>query len=442
MCDDLLTFDAAQIRVPAPDPATIAEAAIALANTDGGLILLPAELTASSLEPALKTASARCRPPIALGAAQPCDLPEGPALAVRVARGARVHALEDGRVLVWAGGSVRELGGEAIRRLISARTNGDFEAEIVPGARPADLDPDLIAEFLHARRRSTGRDWRADADRLLEQIGAVTPGGGISVAGLLLFGRSPERWLPQAGARLQRTIGERTVLDQPVSGPLIRVIEGLWSALQAQLRQSTGETPSDYPAAVVRETLFNAIAHREYRLRQDTVTVRLGTDHLEITSPGGLPGHLTSTQHLLGARSRRNPRLHAVLSQWGAREGAAPGLLGVIMGLDRHGSRPPEIESGAYHVTVRIFSAREDHSRVRPQGAPVSAASTGHPQVSPRQRTILAYVRERGSATLHELRARSSSVPPGALQADLDALVALGLLRRIGTRGTPCYILP
>ncbi len=422
-----------RIDLPDAEPHTITEAAVALVNTGGGLIVFPPQADPAALDRALDAVASGCQPAIPFGRRFDLppvdDQPARPALVVP--RGDRVYALADGRVLVQVGArghtfSSRELNGDEIRQLISVRRAGDFEVEAVPGATFNDLDPDLIADFIAARFAHTGGNGIAP-EALLAQIGALLPGGGVTVAGLLLFGRDPARWLPDAGARFVRMVGDQRACDERIDGPLLHVIRTLWDTLQAQAL-SAGQP--DYPRPALREMLFNAICHRDYRLRGARVEVTQHRDRLAITSPGGLPGYLTDTAQMLGARFRRNPRIQWALAQWGADVNASPGIMGAILALALHGSRPPEIESEPYSVTVRLYSARADSPDLPDES-----------QLTDRQRDLLAYVRARGSITLREVRIYYDGVHPAQLANDLAALVDAGHLRRIGARSSAYYIL-
>jgi ATP-dependent DNA helicase RecG len=427
--------------VPRPDPDLIAATAVALANTDGGRIVLGLDRAGEADNPpdaarfavAVEAAAARCIPPIAFGAPEIVPTPQGPALAVRVPRGRGVHALQDGRVLVrtLAGNTV--LSGEEIRGLISARTHGDFETEAVPGARIADLDPALVADLMRARARRLSRPIEHIA---LEALGALTPDYRVTVAGLLLFGREPERWLPQAGARLIRHIGNSpqapVAFERSFGGALTRLLDQLWEALREQMRTPAGAPESPpYPVEAVREVLVNAVCHRDYRLRHEQIAVHLYDDCLEVISPGGLPAFVT-TRTLLAARYWRNPCLAHVLAEWGYVRGKGGGIWRVVQAMDEDGAPPPEFLAGSYSVTVRLQARCEAQRTLLPSET----------RLNERQRSALAHVRQHGSITLHELRALWPLVRPDLLQRDLNTLVKDGYLRRVSGRAGAYYLLP
>lgn len=433
--------------VPTPDPDQLAITAVALANTDGGAIVLGLDenggyhgpLDGSTVARILREATAQCIPAMPLSTPEIISTPGGPALAVRVPRGRGVHALADGRVLVRGLFGNRVLDGDEIRGLITTRSNGEFEAEVVPGARIADLDPALLADYMLALAQRSGGSRTHSGDVPLETLGAITPDHRVTVAGLLLFGREPAHWLPQNGAQFVRYVGRcdqnaLVAFEQTFDGSLTRQLDQLWDALRAQWQAAPGTSPDarPYPEVAVREALANAVCHRDYRLRGDRIAVRLYADCLEISSPGGLPAFMTLT-HLVGGHYSRNLRLARVLALWGYVQGTGGGMVRILNAMDRRGYRPPEITTGPYSVTVRLYPASADAG-----STPLPPEDT----LNERQCQALDYARAHGSITFHEFRTLRPMTRPELLLRDLSALVEAGYLRRIGSRGKAYYILP
>lgn len=412
------------VTLSALDPAPIAEAAVAFANSDGGLIVFPAitEPELDTLQAALSAARALIRPNFTFGPPRPA--PQGEGWAVYVPRGARVYALEDGRVLVRTMRKLRELDGEAIRRLAHAREQGDFETEVVLDAAPADLDEAMLAEF--AQRAVP--NWDGDAWALWEQLGALTPTGEVTVLGVLLFGREPQRWLPAAHIRFQHTVANQVIRDETFDGPLTCQMFALWDVLALHARISGPHPP--YEPQLLREVIFNAVAHRDYRLRRRAVQVRLSADGLVVESPGGLCGYLTRPADMAEGRYLRNPRLYAILSRWNTCEKHCVSEITAQAGTKGYPPVRWEVAPQAVRVHIERYVPK-----VR------ATASLAVPTLSEQQRRILRLARQRGSVTLRELQAQwGDEVQAASLQQDLDTLVAIGYLRRFGGRAGVYYV--
>ena len=435
--------------LPDPDPDWLAETATALANGDGGTILFGTDSsgTARAVDSAyltelLDAIALACRPPLEINPPAPLRTAEGDVLAVRVPRSPQVHALADGRVYVRAGSDNRLLDGQEIRRLIDYRSTGDFESETVPGARPSDLDPALLADFLVQRGVRLRQAWRQDADDLLIRAGAITPDYQVTVAGLLLFGRDPRRWLPHSGVQFERYIGtephpDALGLAQYVEGAIVPLLDQLWDLIAAQMPRRVFDGHSgrpDYPAEALREALINAVCHRDYRLRGDPISVRMFTDRIEITSPGGLPGFVTLA-HLPHTRFSRNPLLAWGLYHWGYIDAPGTGIRRMVESLQANEQPGPEFDASDYHVTVRLYRAR-----VSAPAPPLPPPPSG--PLNDRQRRALEHVQRHGSITLHEYRALCRSYAPALLQSDLTEMVRQGRLRKVGARANTYYMLP
>jgi len=418
----------------ASDLDVLAETLVAFANTDGGAIPLTPDV--GDLDAVLLAVCEYCTPSLDMLRLEYCSDGNGAMIPViRVPRSASVHALSDGRVLVRAGRSNRVLDGAGIRKLVSMRSNGDFDSEIVPRATPADLDPNLLAEFLVKRAEHLGQRLDdIDAD-LLTEIGAATREGYITVAGMLLFGRDPQHWLPYSSARLVRYVGKKTdnpVFEQTVTGPLSRLIDQLWSLIREQMKSGPEE---EYPAQVVREALVNAVCHRDYRLRKYNFEVRMFSDRLEISNPGGLPGFLTIND-IVDGRFSRNPCLAWSLYLWGYVEEPGFGVRRMVEIMEQAGYRPPQFEARPYKFTVRLYNART------PRPDAVNPASEARSGLNARQRKALEHVQKHGSITIREFRTLFPQMRPDVLQQDLTALVEAGRLRKIGSRTNAYYIIP
>jgi len=188
------------------DADALAEVLIAFANGDGGTVLVGVSadgevngnLLAEDVEGVLRRALGRCRPPVRTEWRQ-VETPHGTVITLEVPRSTELHTLADGRVLIRSGARNRPLGGEEVRHLAATKSSGDFEMEIVAGATRADLDDELIAEYVAKREEKQRRPVARPIEELLVEIGAMTGAGEATVAGILLFGRNPQGFIPQSG---------------------------------------------------------------------------------------------------------------------------------------------------------------------------------------------------------------------------------------------------
>lgn len=120
----------------------------------------------------------------------------------------------------------------------------------------------------------------------------------------------------------------------------------------------------ELPEEALRETLVNAVAHRDYRSRNH-VRVRVFKDRVVINSPGGLPEGMSEGD--LGTRSvPRNPLLYSMLGRMGLVGGIGTGIRRMRSLCREYGVLEPRIESSGTEVTTSF--RRPPAIRLQPSG--------------------------------------------------------------------------
>lgn len=185
-----------------------------------------------------------------------------------------------------------------------------------------------------------------------------------TVAGLLLFGHRPRHHLPGAYVQFLKFPGTRLTdlpIDQTeIAADLPKMVDILHTKIIAynRVRMEPGEAfkdriMPDYPEWALRELLNNALVHRDYA---GTAPTRFYwySDRIEIANPGGLHGHLTSSQ-LRRRNSYRNPVLAEAFKELGYVNKFGFGLQRVDELLANNHNPPLEIEADAtyFQATVR-----------------------------------------------------------------------------------------
>jgi ATP-dependent DNA helicase RecG len=472
-----------------PDPKVIAETLVAFANTEGGFIVvgLKANGTAADnppqverLQAALKEADNLYNPAIVVDkweelhihlrddedeeledehedmffapqkhhgetkTSQRIDAPPIVVYAVRVPRSLELHALADGRVLIRTADKNRPLGGQEILRLASAKNTGDFEGEVVPGASKDDFSREMIEEYLAKRAERTKRPYNGKVDDLLQEIGAITPDGKPTVAGILMFSEYPQQWIPQSSVVFAKFVGVTPRGDsglagytrrEELTGSLPRLIEAAWNIIWSEMAVSAvvkgleREEQTEYPQFAVREAIVNAVCHRDYRLRGRRIELRMYSDRLEVISPGGLPGFIT-IENIKDEHFSRNPRIVSGLFQWGFIEELGLGIDRMIEVMEQAGHQPPNFDARPYSFAVTLNNEREKPKQ------PDWMRNTNF-----RQAKALQYIRDNGSITNREYRQICEGISAETLRLDLVDMVDKGILMKVGSKKGTHYIL-
>ncbi len=387
-------------------------------------------------------------------------------------------------MLVRKGAENRASEGADFDQLLANRPSGDFETQSVAGATREDLDENIIENYLERRQKRNPRSSPLPKDKLLQQISALTDDKMPTVSGLLLFGREPQLFMPHSRVIFVKFAdtsprGEGGSFGygrrEELIGPLPVIIDRAWRVIweemdkRAVVRGLIREEQLEYPEFAVREALVNAVAHRDYRLTGRSIEIRMYTDRLEVTSPGGLPAHIT-IDNIVEEHYSRNPRVVNGLYQWGYIEELGLGVDRMIEDMVNAGHAPPKFEAKEHRVSVVLYNKRENLPAA-PSAGPVNIASnvTVNPQAAPpltppvtvsgetnptalrpqswesnmteRQAKALEFLQHKGAITNSDYRALCPHVGPETLRLDLADLVERGVLLKIGDKRGTRYIL-
>jgi len=324
-----------------------------------------------------------------------------------------------------------------------------FESRVPPQCSLEDLDSEQLEAYENAY--NTAAKIHAGGNRLgikeiLTQRGCLKHVGKEWLptnAGLLLFGRHPQRWLPAAHILAARftgaTFGDRFI-KQEISGSLPLQLQEAEKFLRANLQSVVRmigfahQETLEYPFEAVRELIVNAIAHRDYNVQGDSIHLNVFADRLEVTSPGGLPGPMT-INNLLEARFSRNPIIIQVLADLGYVERLGYGLDRVVT-LMRENTlhRPTFMEvARTFRVTLHNTPTQD-----------ISAQDMTKYQlldINPRQESALNYLGTHRRITNREYQELCPEMHPETLRRDLADLVSQGILIKIGDKRATYYIL-
>lgn len=336
-----------------------------------------------------------------------------------------------------------------LRQLLVERGFVLFESRTPPGINLQDLDEQQIdtytEKFCEAVKFPEG-DTKPGVEDVLVQRGCLQKSNGQirpTNAALLLFARSPQRWLPAAQILAARftghSFGDRFI-KQEINGSLPTQLQQAENFLRTNLQKVvrmiglTHQETLEYPFEAVRELIVNAIAHRDYNIQGDSIHLNIFSDRLEVTSPGGLPGPVT-IENIMEARFSRNPIIVQVLSDLGYVERLGYGLDRVASLMRENSLPPPRFEEVAGSFRVTLYNTPVDESHLPDM--------TKYQQldINPRQISALNFLGNRKRITNREFQELCPDVHPETLRRDLADLVSRGILIKIGDKKSTYYIL-
>jgi ATP-dependent DNA helicase RecG len=290
----------------------------------------------------------------------------------------------------------------------------------------ADISPGAPGAL--RRMHSGGPNSGAPDQSLREQftrLGVLLPNGRLTAAGVHMFCPAP------------RTLLELAVLDVPggdvVSRPAdlaglslieqLGEVESRLDVLDSSVVLQSGLTLDpvrQVPWAAVRESLLNAVVHRDWLPREPVhLTWVVADASLDVVSPGGFAGGVTS-ESVLSARYSRNPALADLARAMGLVERQGIGVDRMYREMVSLGHRPPAIrQEPGPQIRTRLVGGR-----------PLSAVITSIAAVTPegRQRDVRValglYILLRDGFITSKTFAPLLQVPTDEAEEALDVLLA------------------
>ena len=229
-------------------------------------------------------------------------------------------------------------------------SGGLLHVEVLPvaGTRMQHLDRQRLNFYLAEIIKDpdipiTDEDW----EKRLLGLGLMASDGlgnnVCSVAGLLCFANNPRRYLRQSGLRVMVFAGADkeyqakldVILDAPLVGRWVvnpegqkvldqeGVVEKLSEVIRPFVSEESGEIDEHmrrerqwhYPWEALREVVINALVHRDWTISVD-IELSVYADRLEIISPGKMQNSMTIEKMNAGQRLRRNQLIMNILRDY------------------------------------------------------------------------------------------------------------------------------
>jgi ATP-dependent DNA helicase RecG len=279
-------------------------------------------------------------------------------------------------------------------------------------------------------------------------------------AGLLFFGAHPQEYIVQgdvACVLFRETVGASRYADRRIlTGTLQALIDGAevflsrYIAVGARVEGFKRIDIPEYSLEVLREAVINAVVHRDYSKRGESVRVFCYPDRVEIHSPGLLLPGITVEQMQQGqVQSKlRNPTLANLLKDIpGYMERLGSGIRFMLDETKRLGLPTPEFrEMNEFVVTFRkspaLFSPHtqgtlwEEQEDVQPE-------IPSQNQTDQRERRLIRaveYVQQHSFIT-NSIYRQLTGVSDRTAHRDLEILIERGRLKGTGQKAARRYVL-
>lgn len=324
-----------------------------------------------------------------------------------------------------------------------------------PSAMPlVEVTVDQLDPLQRLRIRNAIKKYGGDqnllalADEELDgALGLVVSDSGQrhpTVAGLLLLGNETlfRQHLPAAEVAFQVLRGTDVLVNEFFRKPLLETFEEVELLFRARVTEEEIQVGlfrvpiPNFDRRAFREAFVNALVHRDYS-RLGAVHVRLDNDGLAISNPGGFVEGVTLENLLVADPRSRNPLLADIIKRIGLAERTGRGIDRIFMGMLRYGRPAPDYSmSNAYTVAVRMYSAEADLNFLKM----VIAQEEKSGDMPIDALIILAHLRQERRLAIANLT-RAVQKPEPVVRAAVEKLVEAGLVEAHGASRSRAYTL-
>ena len=476
-----------ELKVAAPRSVEMAERFCGMANAQGGIVIIgvedsnhtivgiPDDRIGATFDVIVRAARQVVKPVLVLNPADPeIYVLDGKQVVVATVMPSKGPIYQSGGIC-WVRRGTHTIPLSVPELIEMANDRGLQDWELLPARRATmqDIDMGKVEAYLKLRLASGGQaDRFVDVEQMLlgMECATIAANGEIvpTNAGILFFGSSPQQHIMQSEVvcvLYRDAVGASRYADKKIiTGTLQELIDGAeaflsrYIAVGARIEGWKRIDIPEHSIGALREALVNAVVHRDYSRRGESVRVFFYSDRIEVHSPGLLLPNITVEQMNIGrVQSKlRNPILANLLRDVpGYMERIGSGIRFMLDETERMElPRPLFKEMDEFIVTFRQAPAlaipksqqqqpyfketlweKDEHLQ------PVVAKTNLLDEQEQRLIRAVQHVNEHGSITNAAYR-ELTNVSDRTAHRDLEALVERGSLKGVGQKGARRYVLP
>lgn len=342
----------------------------------------------------------------------------------------------NGRYFVRSGSTNLELSGKELSNFLMKKSGKTWDELPEERATLDDINEKTIEEFKeYARDRMPAIARESNYKTILEKLGVIES-GKIKRAAVLLFGKTPQRFYPQAQLKIGKFLTETELKSTDiVEGNLFEQLRNSLDILKTKYLMSNVKFEGmhrrdvlEYPYDALREAIINAMIHRDYA-STSAIQIKVYTDKLSIMNEGKLPNEVPveklKTNHL---SVPRNILLAKVFYLAGFIETWGRGTIKIVENCKKQGLPEPDFNNENGVMEVTLYKDRFTEEYLKKLG------------LNERQIKAVMYVKDKGKITNKEYRNLVKLSDEGARQ-DISGLVKNGILVQRGKGRSVHYVL-
>lgn len=338
----------------------------------------------------------------------------------------------------------RILDRDAVKKLEYDKQIRRFEEEIQSDFDLEDLDESLLTQYKEKLNYKG-----SELDLLTKRYLAGKKDGifQIKKAGILLFSKDPEKYIPSASVRYIRYEGKESktgtehnvIKDERFEYNIPTLIDNLKLFLRASFKDyyfldlEVGKFKKvpEYPEEAWLEGVVNALCHRSYNVQGSSIYIKHFDDRIEISNSGPLPAQVT-VENITTERYARNPRITRVLEDMGYVRQLNEGVSRIYESMEKSMLSVPEYKEENGNVYLTLRNKISEHSKTIPDSV-IYKIEQGWSSYNDTQIKIFNYLFLNNKATVSEL-SKYTGINENTIRDYLKQFIADEIIDRLSEK--------
>lgn len=329
-----------------------------------------------------------------------------------------------------------------------------------------DVDSRLFASYIRKVYECEVEDFGMPFEQLLNNLRIMDGQGHLTLAGLLFFGKQPQKYCPsfmiKAVAFYGNDLGGTEYRDsKDIEGTIPEMFEQGMSFLKANLHQVQAGQPFnsigklEVSQIALEEILQNALVHREY-IKTAPIRLLIFDDRIEIVSPGALADGLTTEDIKLGNTFQRNQLISAFCAKTMMYRGLGSGLLRaykdgaklqfinsdsgkqfttvVYRDTAQLNTKSAQLEGNFAQLNSKSAQLEDNSAQLNSKSAQLKDNSAQMGLLTELQAQIIQHLQVHPTASRIDLATTIKGATIDKVKHSLTRLQELGLLQRVGSK--------
>lgn len=360
-------------------------------------------------------------------------------LIMTIPQSSELHANQQDEVYYCMGDKSKKLNFDERLQLMYAKGSRYYEDEPVFRSTLDDIDMDFVAEYCKkiGYTKSPEEYIRQNKDYIVKHDGREEMSG----AALLLFGADPQRFFPRARVRFIRYDGTEAkvgtqmnvIKDEVFSGRILDMVQQALDFVRSQIKERTrlgGDgrfvTTPEYPEFAWKESIVNAVAHRDYSIKGTDIQIKMFDDRITVESPGILPG-IVRLSNLRTVHFSRNPKIAEFLHQYDYVKEFGEGVDRMFKEMENAGLPAPEYSDNVFMLNVTIRNGA-----INEKSGVINGAINGAINLSSTERAVLEAIIDTPNITKEKLQI-VTSLGKGTIDRAIKTLKEKEIIKRVGS---------